>query len=196
MRASRSNSDATVAQTWRMNERSYRRQPRAAAPLDAKALEATALRYLERFATTRARLRSYLLRKVRERGWDGDDTPPVDAVVERCAALGYVDDAAFAAARAGTLARRGFGARRVAADLRAVGISAEVATPLQEDARDGAVEAALRFARRRRIGPFAPAPHDPDAARRALAAMLRAGHELALARRIVAARTADEIAED
>jgi regulatory protein len=179
-----------------MNERSYRRQRRPAPPLDAAGLDSAALRYLERFATTQARLRSYLLRKVRERGWAGDDPPPVDAVVERCATLGYVDDAAFAAARAGTLARRGFGARRVAADLRAVGIAAEIAAPLQEDARDGALEAALRFARRRRIGPFAPAPHDPDAARRALAAMLRAGHEPALARRVVMARNVEEIAQD
>ena len=49
-------------------------------------------------------------------------------------------------------------------------------------------EAALHFARRRRIGPFAAAEVDRPAREKALAAMLRAGHPLQIARALVAAR--------
>ncbi|WP_240500154.1 RecX family transcriptional regulator [Sphingomonas montana] len=45
--------------------------------------------------------------------------------------------------------------------------------------------AALAFARRKRIGPFATGPTDPDVRRKALAAMMRAGHDYGLARRMI-----------
>ncbi|HKR24262.1 MAG TPA: RecX family transcriptional regulator, partial [Allosphingosinicella sp.] len=47
--------------------------------------------------------------------------------------------------------------------------------------------AALRFAERRRIGPFAAAEPDRAGREKALAAMLRAGHPPALAKRLIAA---------
>jgi regulatory protein len=156
--------------------------------LDAAALAQAALSYAGRYATTRARLRAYLARKLRERGWDGADEPPLEALVERMAGLGYVDDRAFAAARAAALSRRGYGGRRVAAALRAAGIGEDDATEARHIAADGAWQAALRFAERRGIGPFAVSQADRPAREKALAAMLRAGHPAGLARRILAAR--------
>jgi regulatory protein len=47
------------------------------------------------------------------------------------------------------------------------------------------VEAALRFARRRRIGPFADQRPDRAGREKAIAAMIRAGHAFAIARAIV-----------
>jgi len=167
-----------------MSRRKFAPSPTAARPLDPPALRALALSYVGRYATTRARLRAYLARKVAERGWDDEDEPPLDEVVERCAALGYVDDAGFAAARGAALLRRGFGEQRVAAALRAVGIDAETAAPAREAAREGALEAALAFARRKRIGPFAKEASDPDQRRRHFAALMRAGHPSDIARRI------------
>ena len=55
----------------------------------------------------------------------------------------------------------------------------------RDHAEEQAVEAALRFARRRRIGPFASAAVDPKDREKALAAMVRAGHGFGLARAIV-----------
>ena len=49
------------------------------------------------------------------------------------------------------------------------------------------MEAALTFARRRRLGPFGPGAADRAARDRQLAAMMRAGHGFALSRRIVEA---------
>jgi regulatory protein len=157
-------------------------------PLDAAALEQAALFYAGRYATTRARLGAYLGRKLRERGWAEAHAPPIEALVERMAALGYVDDRAFAGAKAGALTRRGYGARRVSEALRAAGIGEEDGAEARQSAEDGAWEAALRFAERRRIGPFSAAEADRPAREKAFAAMLRAGHPPGLARRIVAAR--------
>jgi regulatory protein len=155
-------------------------------PLDEPALRRIALHYSGRYATTRAKLQAYLLRKISERGWDGACEPPVAALVERFAALGYVDDRAFGEARAAALTRRGYGERRVGDALKAAGIGEEESTAIRESARHQALDAALAFARRRRIGPFAAQKADRDEARRHIAAMMRAGHPLDLARRILA----------
>jgi len=153
-------------------------------PLDHAALERMALRYVERFATTRARLASYLRRKIVERGWDGPAADPV-GIAARMAELGYVDDRAFAEAKAKSMARRGLGARRVTAAWRAAGVEEEDACALSPEVAERAVEAAFLFARRRRFGPFAA--EQPDRARREkqVAAMVRAGHGADLSRRIV-----------
>lgn len=166
----------------------HERKRRVRPPLDAAGLERAALFYAGRYATTRARLRAYLTRKLNERGWAEAGEPPVDSLVGKLAALGYVDDRAFAAARAAALGRRGFGERRVAATLRAAGIDEADAEEARRASRDTAWEAALRFAERKRIGPFALAEADRAVREKALAAMLRAGHPPQIARRLVAAR--------
>ena len=158
------------------------------AAFDEKSLEQAALSYAGRYATTRARLSSYLRRKLRDRGWSGEGEPPVDRLVERMAELGYVDDRAFAAARATSLGRRGYGERRVGQALRAAGIGEEDSREAREQARRGAWEAALRFAERRRLGPFADREPDRTGREKALGALLRAGHPPDLARRLAFAR--------
>ena len=167
------------------------RQPRSKKPrppLDRQALEERALAYAGRFATSRAKLAAYLQRKLRERGWDGEGDPPVEEIVARMAELGYVDDRAFATARAAAFGRRGYGARRLGEALRAAGIDEEDAAEARETAAAGAWQSALRFAERRRIGPFAAAETDRAGREKALSAMLRAGHPVALAQRLVRAR--------
>lgn len=172
-----------MAQSWRSGRRGD--SARVVPPLDQAALDRSALRYVERYATTRAKLAAFLKRKVRERGWAGDDPPAIDELVERFAELGYVDDAAFAEARAASLTRRGYGLRRVADSLRAAGVEESDASPATDTARDNAWNAALVFARRKKIGPYAIAVPDRGAREKALGAMLRAGHGLDIARRVV-----------
>jgi regulatory protein len=167
-----------------MSRRKFASSARVPKPFDSHALNALALNYLGKYATTRHKLRIYLVRKLNERGWKDEGEPPVDAIIERCAELGYIDDAGFAAARGAALTRRGFGAQRIAADLRAIGIDAETAAEPLENARENAFDAAIAFARRKRIGPFGDGSTNPDQRRRNMAALLRAGHAPALARRI------------
>jgi len=166
------------------DERDRKRRP----PLDGEGLERLALFYAGRYATTRARLASYLDRKLRERGWAGDRRPDIEQLVGRLAALGYVNDRAFASAKAASLGRRGYGQRRLDHVLYAAGIDAEDSADARAQASAGAWEAALRFAERRRLGPFADAEPDRAAKQKALSAMLRAGHPMELARKLVEAR--------
>lgn len=168
-----------MAQTWHSRRREAR-------PLNERSLEERAIAYVGRYATTRARLVAYLQRKLAERGWAGDAPPAIGSLADRLASLGYVDDEQFAANRAAALRRRGYGARRVEAALRAAGID----QPTREEAAagDGAesLGAALAMARRKRLGPYADGPIDRAGYRRAMAAMLRAGHDPAIARRVLA----------
>jgi regulatory protein len=159
---------------------------RSLVPLDGKSLQQLALRYVGRFATTRAKLRAYLARNVRERGWNGSNPPDFEGLAERFAELGYVDDAAFALSKSRSLTGRGFGKRRVVQALHIAGIGEEDGQEARGYADVEAVTAALRFAERRRIGPFAAAAlRDPKARQKALAAMTRAGHGFGLAQAIV-----------
>ena len=162
---------------------------RSLAPLDGQSLHQLALRYVGRFATTRAKLRLYLRRKLRERGWNGAGEPDLEALAERFAVLGYVDDAGYAMVKSRSLTGRGFGKRRVVQALHIAGIAEEDGEAARGHAEAETVTAALRFAERRRIGPFATAPaSDPKARQKALAAMTRAGHGFGLARAIVELR--------
>jgi regulatory protein len=164
------------------------RHKRAVPPLDGEGLERLAVHYAGRYAVTRAKLKAYLVRKLRERGWDGEGEPPVDSLAERCARLGYVDDAAFATARAESLSRRGYGSRRVEMALKVAGVGESDGVAALEHAQAESWNSALRFAERRRIGPYSDEwPERPEREKK-LAAMLRAGHPLGIARKIVAAR--------
>jgi regulatory protein len=160
------------------------RKPRP--PLDEDKLNELMLAYVARFATSRAKLVYYLSRKIRERGWAGGGAAPVEALVAKAARAGFVDDAAFALSKARSLTARGYGERRVGQALRAAGIVEEDGEAARDHARDDAVEAALHFAKRRRIGPFATEPADSQAREKALAAMIRAGHGFRLAKAILA----------
>ena len=168
------------------------RNPRKPRPLlDAAGLDEMALGYVGRFATSRAKLIAYLGRKLRERGWGGEGEPRLEELAERLVRLGYVDDRAFALSKARSLGGRGYGARRVNQALNLAGIGDDDAAQARELAEAEAVESALRFARRRSLGPFAPEAPDPRHRERALAAMIRAGHGFGLARAIIDLKPGD-----
>jgi len=159
------------------------RKPRP--PLDEKRLEELALHYVGKYATSRSKLIGYLARKVRERGWEGPREPRFEELAERFSELGYVDDAAYALAKSRSLTSRGYGKRRLEQKLRMSGIGDDDAAAARAHSEREAVDSAIRFAERRRIGPFGTADADPNRRRKALAAMVRAGHSFELARIIV-----------
>ena len=166
---------------------------RPPAPLDERRLQDLALHYVGRYATTRAKLRTYLGRKLRERGWAGERAPDLEALANRFAELGYIDDAAYALGKAQSLSNRGYGSRRVAEKLRQAGIEADDGAAARAFADQEAVAAALRFAQRRRLGPFAAHAPDPKQREKALGAMVRAGHGFALARAIIALAPGEDV---
>ena len=187
----------------------YKREKRAPRPLDAARLEELALSYVARFSTSAGKLRRYLERKLRERGWDAGDGeghddplgdpfseggPDLDALIARYVERGYVDDAAYARAKAGDLLRRGYGGRRVRQALGQAGIGHSVAERVAPGVL-AAREAALHMARKRRTGPYAMEPVERDIREKQVAAMLRAGHSFDIVRAVLDMRSEDEARE-
>ena len=158
-----------------------RRNPQ---PLDGARLEELGLAYVARFATTQARLEAYLVRKLRERGWAGEGAPDPAALARRMVDKGFVDDAVYSRIKAGSLLRRGYGARRVGEALRAAGVAEDVRGEVRPEEGEQR-RAALTLARRRRFGPFASERPDRPGYEKQVAAMLRAGHTLDIVRQIL-----------
>jgi regulatory protein len=130
--------------------------------LNAAHLERFALRYVERYATTRGRLAEYLRRKIRERGWADEAAPDTAGLAQRMADLGYVNDRLFAESKASSMGRRGLGARRVSQALRHAGIEdedADAVAPLPGASGSGPLPARPRTVRcRKSISPRCCAP--------------------------------------
>jgi regulatory protein len=168
-------------------------------PTEASLHEA-ALAHLARYATTEAGLARVLtgrvLRWARAAGLGEDEAAEavaagraaVGRIVARLAASGAVSDAAFAVARARSLARGGRSRAAIAAKLAAKGASAAAAAALAEALPDREAElaAACIAARRKRIGPFAAGDTPPEARRKALAALARAGFTRDIAAAVLA----------
>ena len=176
-----------------------RRTRRTPKPLDRTRLNDLALAYVARFATSAGKLRAYLGRKLRERGWDGEGEPDIEGLVERFVDKNYVDDRGFGRMKASGLLARGYGARRVDDTLRSAGIEESLRDELAPAERE-ARQAAIALARRRRFGPFGIGGDDEAVEERhkrrekQLAAMVRAGHTCAHAQAVLSAR--DESALD
>ena len=139
---------------------------------------------------------AYLNRKLRERGWGGEEPADPEALADRFVDLRYIDDAGYAVMKSASLARRGYGARRIEEDLRAAGISESDREQADAQIASESWMAADRFARRKRVGPYATAPIDPKQREKAIAAFLRAGHDYAIARKWVDAAPGEDLIEE
>jgi regulatory protein len=168
---------------------------RAKRALTAAALENSALHYLGRFATSSGNLRRVLLRKVaRSAPEEGDRSAGarlVEELITRYLRSGLLDDRAYAAQAASSLARRGTSRHAIGGKLAQKGVAGE----LVKDALKGLDEsglseiaAACALMRRRRLGPYRAPAARAASRNKDLAALARAGFNLDLARRILAAR--------
>jgi regulatory protein len=182
--------------------------PNAAAPKppDRAALHEAALAHLARFAATEGALLRVLQRRVqrwerraRESNLDPDTIAAASAaglaaareVVGHLVDAGAVDDAAFAAARVQRLHREGRSRRAIAAHLAARGIAADAAAAALPHNGASELDAALAFARRRRIGPFRAGEADAARRLRELGALARAGFPRNVALRALATDAED-----
>lgn len=164
--------------------------------MDPELLERWALHYLGRYASSAENLRRVLMRRVRRHSVE---TAPqasglIDALVARYRETGLIDDAAYAAGRAGSLHRRGGSLRAIRARLAAKGVpAADVAkavSGLRDAVPDPDLAAACAFARRRRLGPYRRAAADPA---RELGAFARAGFNRRVAEAVLACTDAEAI---
>ncbi len=165
-------------------------------PASPEYLERAAQYYLARYASSVSNFKSVLQRKIKRRGLpdgvsDGEAQQWIEALTDRFVAVGLLDDAVYGRGKRDSLRRRGKSGRVIEAELRRKGLAAPlIETLLQEPGEAGVnpdIEAAINFARRKRLGPFARRePADPRREQqRALAAFARNGFAYSLARRIL-----------
>jgi regulatory protein len=128
-------------------------------------------------------------RSARFHGTDAEaGAAAVESLIARLTQAGALDDAAYAAARARSLARRGASARGIRSRLLRKGVAPvlidQALAGLADVVDEPELAAALTFARRRRLGPYRTAARAENR-ERDLAALGRQGFDLALARRVI-----------
>jgi regulatory protein len=159
----------------------------AGKPPNAAALYEAALNHMARYAATELALARVLARRVDrwsrlQEGEEPEDIAQavrqakaeIPGVLRRLREMGVLNDGAFAASRAKRLTREGKSRRATLAHLAAKGIKA----PALPDDPERELAAACAYLRRRRAGPFGPAPTE-----KILAAMARGGFAQSTARR-------------
>jgi regulatory protein len=166
----------------------------------------SALHYLGRYAATSEQLRRVMVRRIeRSIDYHGGDRAQaleeLELLVLQLSEAGYLDDTRYARARAEDLHRRGTSLRGIRAKLRQKGLSSEqidgALGHLAEESDDPDLVAAVAYARRRRLGPFR-LDDVPDSARRRreFGALARAGFSAGLARRIIDAKSIEELEQE
>ncbi len=179
-----------------------RKRPRKLSP---KSLEAAALHYLERFASSAENLRRVLTRRVvksaRVHPIDPEEAAHwIDDIVDRFARSGLLDDRRYAESLAHSLSRRGVSTRGIRARLMQKGVASDdidhAIESLSEVVGDADLTAALALVRRRRLGPLRDSDTRAAFRDKDLAALARAGFSYDLARRIIGADEHDALIDD
>lgn len=181
-----------------MAEARKARAREARRPLTAAALENAAVHYLSRFASSSGNLRRVLMRKVARAARDGEEGQAaagarmVEALIARYLDKGLLNDRAYAAQAAASLARRGASRFSIAGKLAQKGVDKELATraiaDLDEEGGASELAAACALVRRRRLGPYRAPGKRAEFRDKDLASLARAGFRLDLARRLLRAQ--------
>lgn len=171
--------------------------------LEARLREA-ALAYLDRYESSVQSVRRTLRRRVeRWAARDGRDIEEgafetVEKVIDGLRRGGLLDDSRYAGIKARSLFHSGRSGRAIGAYLAARGVDGEAIGAALEARADEAqnpgepdLEAALRFARKRRLGRFRPAEDREEKRQKDMAALGRAGFSWHIAKTVV-----DEAADE
>ena len=187
------------------------KKPRGPRKLTKARLMNGALFHLQRFAASRESLRQVLQRRARRAlahhgSEDGDEAQAqtwIEEVLDSLTAQGFLNDRAYAEARARTLAGRGQAQRSIRQTLRNKGVAEEdrdsalarlaeeTGSATDPDATPDEA-AALAYVRRRRLGPWRPPESRADFRQKDLAALARRGFSLDVARRVLEAPPEEE----
>lgn len=145
------------------------------------------LHYLQRYAASTASFRRVMMRKIdRSCRYHTDQDRDacvvlLDRLIHGFQEYGYLNDDQFTQIKVRNLRERGISRRMIVAKLRATGLDeTSILTALEQHDQqnndmsiDPECAAAMRFARKKRIGPFAGGrPHAPE---KSMASMARAG---------------------
>lgn len=176
-----------------------RKPPRKVTP---DRLRNIALYHLERFSTSAENLRRVLQRRVYKAARHHETNINqanewVDDVINGLVRAGAIDDTRYAEGKAISMLRRGQSVRKVKAYLNSKGVDRDTIERALRTAADSMgnpdLEAALTYARRRRLGPFRTSPASQEIKQKELAALGRAGFQYDIARKIIDAESESEI---
>ena len=158
-----------------------------------------AVNYLSRYASSHHKL-GHILQRFADRkliDYDADDVAAaIQITVDKCKQLGYLDDWQFAVTLARSHRRHGRSQAVIRQHLRQHALSddiiAHALVEADENSANGDLQAAIRFAQRRRLGPFAQRhrPHrqrlDPNQwKKRDIGAMARAGFSIVISQQVL-----------
>lgn len=178
------------------------RKPRGPRKVTARRLENIALHYLQRFATSAENLRRVLMRRVDRSAYHHDTDRDegaawVDDLVARYLKSGLLDDHAYAEGRTTALLRRGVAPRTIRQRLHEKGVDPEAIDAAlraaAEENPDLDLVAAIRLARRRRLGPYRLGDDRGERRDKDLAALARAGFTYDTALAVIDAETPEAL---
>lgn len=164
-----------------------RKQPRPPKKITETYLHNSGLYYLQRFAASSNHFRQVMMRKVKKSCHYHKDqdyqhcSELVDALVQKFVEAGLLDDEAYTKGVVNSLRRSGKSRRAVMTKLKVKGLPDHMVsrilndhdTDIAETPEEAERNAALIFARKKRLGPFARDKETPH--EKALATMARAG---------------------
>ncbi|WP_417454931.1 regulatory protein RecX [Kiloniella sp.] len=186
------------------SEKNNREQPKRKVPrkATAKYLGNVARFYLERYATTEVGLRRYLMRKVNLSAKEHGTIPQegaeiIEGLISKFRDLNFLNDARYAEGRSGSLHRKGMSLRAIRQDLSLKGVPEDLANKaidlIREESSNPDLEAAIAYARRRRLGPYRTDDKREERRAKDLAALGRKGFSFAIAERVILAYDIEEL---
>ncbi len=189
------------------SEKNNREQPKRKVPrkATAKYLGNVARFYLERYATTEAGLRRYLMRKVNLSAKEHGTIPQegaeiIEGLISKFRDLNFLNDERYAEGRSGSLHRKGMSLRAIRQDLSLKGVPEEFVNKaidlIQEESNNPDLEAAISYARRRRLGPYRTDDKREERRDKDLAALGRKGFSFAIAERVILADGIEELEDE
>ena len=205
-----------------MTEKNLPKNPKKTSKIPKKItperLRNIALYYLGRYASSSANLRQVLLRRVQKSAYHHKDTDLaqagawIDDIVSDMMRMGYIDDNQYAQTKAHSLHMRGTSRRAIYQKLLQKGLDkttiesaleslkADLQDTISESQSNTDLIAAIRYAKRRRIGVYRikPAPQskqgEPEKQHnRDLATLARNGFPPDICQKILGAESTDEL---
>ena len=152
-------------------------------------LENIALFYLERYESSRARLKQVLLRRVararREGGELSEDVPAwIEAVCDKMVHLGYVNDTRYAENVWRSYSSAGKSVRWIVGKLKQAGIAEDVISQcIESDVAVLDAQAAALFVAKKKLGKYRPKEQQAAYAQKDLARLARAGFSYEIAQK-------------
>jgi regulatory protein len=179
-------------------------EPKIPKPVTQQSLRNAALRYIDRFATSRDNLRKVLMRRVQKSHYHhGTDlelaSQWIEELLDKLEKSQFINDQTYADMRAGSLHRRGTSQRILKMKLKEKGLSEDTITKALEtlsaenESENLERDAAIALAKRRRLGPWRLPEKRSDTKDKDLASLARAGFSYDLAKEIIEAESVADL---